>query len=215
MERYDFTVSQIWKTFTSPQRAELRLSASPASRRKLKSNFPNNLNLSLHCALDGTTEQTEVVEISMECVNKAIWHLLHHWNRQFISLPPPTLKHNKRLHNAQFINHTARTIAEHKHFLSRLWGFAVFTQNNMFNMFSVYVFPPSFFHSYHHYESFALSTPPTWWCLRFVWEEKFFGVLRDCRWCCCVNSFMQRISRFEQIFSLPETSVVDGKHRNV
>lgn len=75
---------------------------------------------------------------------QSFWHLLHHWNRQFIS-NSPTLRHHKRLHNAQFINHTARTKAEHKYF-SRLWGFSVSRTNNMFNMFSVYVFPPLVFH---------------------------------------------------------------------
>lgn len=114
--------------------------------------------------------KTEQTNISKASVNKAIWHLLHHWNRQFISFALQTLKHNKRLHNAQFINHTARTIAEHKYF-SRLWGFSVFTQNNMFNMFSVYVFPPDFVYPASRQVSFSIQSLHTMMLCAYT----FFG----------------------------------------
>lgn len=72
----------------------------------------------------------------MAFVNKSVWHLLHHWNRQFIS-PRSSLKHNERLHNAQFINHTARTIAEHKHSLSALRLFSFHTKQYVQHVFSL------------------------------------------------------------------------------
>lgn len=66
-----------------------------------------------------------------------IWHLLHiigivegNSSRRLTAV-----EHNKRLYNAQFINHTARTMAQHNtqheclsHSESGFWGFSVSTQ---------------------------------------------------------------------------------------
>lgn len=85
-----------------------------------------------------------------------------------------TLRHNKRLHNAQFINHTARTMAQHKYFLTpRFWGFSLFTQNNMFNMFSVYVFRPRSLPLWLSPSKLSLYSLPSTRCLRFVCVQVF------------------------------------------
>lgn len=75
------------------------------------------------------------------------------------------LKHNKRLHNARFINHTARTMEQHQIFL--ISALLRLLPYSMFNMFLVYVFPP-FPHKLH--------TQPLRRCLRFAFENKFHPV---------------------------------------
>lgn len=122
----------------------------------------------LSCEIVLYTKQSS--RFLLKYVNKAIWHLLHYWNRQFILLSPflvstRTFERNKRLHNTQFINHTARTIAEHKYCFSRLQGFQYFTQNSMFNMFLGLCFspplplPPPPSRNFH-----AIHSTFSWWC---------------------------------------------------
>lgn len=77
------------------------------------------------------------------------WHLLHHWNRRkAIHLKSRQhWKHNKRLYNAQFINHTTRTIAQHKYLshsalvLSSFnWGFSSFQHKQYVVCFVLFLF---------------------------------------------------------------------------